>query len=194
MGEPAAWDILHDSLHADCTVFKVHRQRCKHPHDSREGDFFVIRCADWVLALPVTRDGRLVLVRQFRFGTRSLSWEPPGGVLDAGEEPLAAARRETREETGYTAARARVLGHCSPNPAILGNRAHFVLLEDCEPGAPVDLDPNEEVEVGLFTADEAVRMILDGRMHHAIAVNALFHLRAARPDLFGAERGARGAE
>lgn len=186
MAEPAAWDVLQDSLHADCRVFKVHRQRCKHPHDSREGDFFVIRCADWVLALPVTKDGRLVLVRQYRFGTRDLSWEPPGGVLDAGETPEAGALRETREETGYTPARVRPLGRCSPNPAIQGNRAHFVLLEDCEPGAPTDLDPNEEIETALFTGDETVRMILDGRIHHAIAVNAIFHLKAARPDLFSA--------
>ena len=69
MAEPAAWGILDEALHADCKVFQVLRQRCKHPHDSREGDFFVIRCSDWVLALPVTRDGRLVLVRQYRFGT-----------------------------------------------------------------------------------------------------------------------------
>lgn len=184
MAEPAAWDVLHDTLHADCRVFQVHRQRCKHPHDSREGDFFVIRCADWVLALPVTKDGRIVMVRQYRFGTRNLSWEPPGGVLDAGENPVEAAERETREETGYTAARVRALGSCSPNPAILGNRAHFVLLEDCEPGAPLDLDANEEIETALFTGAEALAMVLDGRIHHAIAVNALFHLRTARPDLF----------
>ncbi len=186
MSEPAAWDILGDSLHADCKVFKVHRQRCKHPHDAREGDFFVIRCADWVLALPVTRDGRLVLVRQFRFGTRNLSWEPPGGVLDAGEDPVSAAVRETREETGYTPAKVSPLGVCSPNPAILGNRAHFVLLEDCEPGAALDLDANEEVETGVFSPDEAVAMVLDGRIHHAIAVNAILLLRARRPDLFRA--------
>lgn len=184
MAAPAAWDILHDSLHADCTVFQVHRQRCKHPHDAREGDFFVIRCADWVLGLPVTRDGRLVLVRQYRFGTGNLSWEPPGGVLDAGEDPVSAAVRETREETGYLAPAAVLMGSCSPNPAILGNRAHFVLLEDCAPGAELDLDANEEIEVGLFTGDEAVAMILDGRIHHAVAINAIFHLRAARPALF----------
>ncbi len=186
MASPAAWGLLHEAIHADCKVFQVLRQRCKHPHDSREGDFFVIRCSDWVLALPVTRDGLLVLVRQYRFGTKNLSWEPPGGVLDAGEDPLDAAIRETEEETGYKCARARIIGSCSPNPAILGNQAHFALLEDCEPTGTLGLDENEEIETALFTGDEAVRMVLDGRIHHAVAVNALFHLRAVRPDLFSA--------
>ena len=152
MASPAAWEIREEALHADCRIFQVLRRRLKHPHDSREGDFFVIRCADWVLALPVTRDGRLVLVRQYRFGSENLSWEPPGGVLDAGEDPLAAALRETAEETGYAGMGARLIGSCSPNPAILGNTAHFALIEDCEPSHALDLDENEEIETGLFTS------------------------------------------
>ena len=183
---PADWEIREEALHADCRIFQVLRRRYRHPHDNREGDFFVIRCSDWVLALPLTADGRLVLVRQYRFGTRNLSWEPPGGVLDEGEDPLTAAVRETREETGYTGTRARIIGACSPNPAILGNRAHFALIEDCALTDALELDENEEIEVGLFTPDEAVAMVLDGRIHHAVAVNALFHLRALRPELFSA--------
>ena len=184
MTSPAPWDIREEALHADCRIFQVVRQRLKHPHDSREGDFFVIRCADWVLALPVTTDGRLVLVRQFRFGVRSLSWEPPGGVLDPGENPLEAGIRETREETGYTGARARLIGVCSPNPAILGNTAHFALVEDCEPTHALELDENEEIETGLFTPAEVVAMVADGRIHHAVAIAAIFRLRDVRPDLF----------
>lgn len=181
---PADWEIREEALHADCRIFQVLRRRYKHPHDHREGDFFVIRCSDWVLALPVTTDGRLVLVRQYRFGTQNLSWEPPGGVLDPGEDPLTAAVRETREETGYTGTDARLIGACSPNPAILGNRAHFALIENCSLSDALELDENEEIETGLFTGDEAAAMVLDGRIHHAVAVNALFHLRAVRPDLF----------
>lgn len=184
MSEPAAWSIEREELHSECKVYQVFKQRCKHPHDAREGDFFVIRCADWVLALPLTRDGRLVLVRQFRFGTRSLSWEPPGGILDDGEDPLAAAVRETAEETGYRGVRAHLIGRCSPNPAILSNTAHFALIEDCEPVGSTDFDDNEEIEVGLFTPDEALAMVLDGRIHHGLAIAALFHLRALRPELF----------
>ena len=80
MSAPARWLVQHEALHADCRVFRVYKEHCHHPLDHREGDFFVLRANDWVLALPVTAEGRLVLVRQHRFGTRALSVEPPGGA------------------------------------------------------------------------------------------------------------------
>ena len=117
MSAPARWLVQHEALHADCRVFRVYKEHCHHPLDHREGDFFVLRSNDWVLALPVTADGRLVLVRQHRFGTRALSVEPPGGVIEAGEDPCVAAARETVEETGYLGGRATLLGTVAPNPA-----------------------------------------------------------------------------
>ena len=93
----------------------------------------MLRSRDWVLALPVTDDGRLVMVRQYRFGTRDLSTEAPGGIMEAGEDPRVTAARETEEETGFAGGRARLLGTCAPNPAIQANRCHFVLLEGVRP-------------------------------------------------------------
>lgn len=183
MEKPAAWAVRHEALQADCKVFQVFKQVCQHPHDGREGVFFTVRCADWVMALPVTAEGKLVLVRQYRFGAQALSWEPPGGIVDPGEDPVAAAERELTEETGYCGT-ASYLGGCSPNPAIFNNRAHFVLVENCTLAAAQNLDANEELEVGCFTPREAERMALAGEIHHALALTALFYLRAARPGLF----------
>ena len=91
MSAPARWSVQHEALHADCKVFRVYKEHSLHPLDKREGDFFVIHANDWVLALPLTDDGRLVMVRQFRFGLQDLSTETPGGVIDAGEDPILAA-------------------------------------------------------------------------------------------------------
>ena len=68
MSAPARWSVQHEALHADCKVFRVFKEHFNHPLDKREGDFFVLRSNDWVIALPLTDDGRLVMVRQFRFG------------------------------------------------------------------------------------------------------------------------------
>ena len=57
----------------------------------------MLRSGDWVLALPLTEDGRLVMVRQYRFGTRDLSTEAPGGIIERGEDPVLAAVRELPE-------------------------------------------------------------------------------------------------
>lgn len=184
MTAPDRWTIRQEAPHADCRVFKVVRQRCTHPRDSREGDFFVIRCPDWVLALPITSEGDLVMVRQWRFGAQALSAEVPGGVMDVGESPIETAIRETREETGYAHGTPTELGSVSPNPAIQSNRCHFVLLEGVTNGSPRALDEHEEIEVECVRPSEALRRVRTGETTHALAELALLRLREARPALF----------
>jgi 8-oxo-dGTP pyrophosphatase MutT (NUDIX family) len=181
---PSRWNVRREAHHADCKVFEVLRRTCHHPLDSREGDFFVIRCPDWVLALPVTADGRIVMVRQWRFGAEALSLEPPGGVRDGEEDPLATAARETREETGYGHGRPLALGSVSPNPALQSNRCHFVLLEGVRNGQPRALDEHEEIEVLELAPAEALARVRAGETTHALAELALLRLREARPSLF----------
>ena len=143
-----------------------------------------MRCPDWVLALPVTPEGRIIMVRQWRFGASALSLEPPGGVAGIGEDPLVTAERETREETGYCGGQAVGLGHASPNPALQDNRCHFVLLEGVHNGAPLKWDEHEEMTVELLPPAEALRRVRAGETTHALAELALLRLREARPALF----------
>ena len=184
MATPSRWNVRREAHHADCKVFEVLRRRCSHPLDHREGDFFVIRCPDWVLALPVTADGRIVMVRQWRFGAEALSVEPPGGVMGAGEDALATAARETLEETGYGHGAAVSLGTAAPNPALQSNRCHFVLLEGVRNGQPRSLDEHEEIEVVELDPAEALARVRGGETTHALAELALLRLREARPALF----------
>lgn len=124
------------------------------------------------------------MVRQWRFGAAALSLEPPGGVAGPGEDPLATAERETREETGYAGGRAVSLGHAAPNPALQDNRCHFVMLEGVADGAPRALDEHEEIEVLPMAPTEALRRVREGETTHALAELALLRLREARPGLF----------
>ena len=144
----------------------------------------MIRCPDWVLALPVTKAGDLVMVRQWRFGAQALSCEVPGGVMDAGERPADTAVRETREETGYAGGTATDLGSVSPNPAIQANRCHFVLIEGVANGSPRALDEHEEIEVEAVHPADALARVRAGETTHALAELALLRLREARPALF----------
>ncbi len=184
MSAPSRWNVRHEEVHADCKVFRVHKERCHHPLDQREGDFFVLHSGDWVLALPVTEDGRLVMVRQYRFGVRALSTEAPGGVIDPGEDPVVAAARETEEETGFAGGRARLLGTCAPNPAIQRNRCHFVLLEGVRPEGRRAPDEHEEIQVLALSPRAALAQALAEPAQHSLALLALYRLRDVRPDLF----------
>ncbi|MFP6854893.1 MAG: NUDIX hydrolase [Opitutales bacterium] len=172
---PSPWNLLSDQQEADCRIFEVRRLRCSHP-DGREGDFYVLDTSDWVNVVALTPQEELIFVRQFRFGSGELSWEVPGGVIDPGESPVDAAVRELQEETGFVGDQVRSLASCRPNPAILRNRCHFVLIEGARPLAETDFDPNEELETRLVPLAEAVSWAKAGRVEHALSLDALCYL------------------
>jgi 8-oxo-dGTP pyrophosphatase MutT (NUDIX family) len=171
---PARWDKLGHAVTAKTVVFELQSVRYRHPARGSEKDFVVVRAPDWVNVLALTPDGALVLVRQFRFGIDALSLEIPGGVMEAGEDPVEAGLRELREETGFTGKRARLLGSVHPNPAIQSNRCHFVFVEDALPTEELEWDEHEEIEVLTAPADEVLALARGGAVTHGLVLNALF--------------------
>jgi len=174
---PAEWVIVADHPHADCTVFSVVRREAFHPLRNTRANFFVGKAMDGGMALAETEGGAFVLVRQYRFGARKLSWEFPAGCMDAGEEPISAARRELLEETGYAGGEAEIIGWCHPNPAIQENTCWYVHIRGVRSGAATQWDPHEELESRLVPLPEVERMAASGEIFHGIAQAALFALR-----------------
>lgn len=168
------WVELSETVLNETAVFDLVSRRCRHPKRGTEADFYVLKCRDWVMVLPVTVDGQIVMVRQWRFGVEELSWEIPGGIMDAGEDPLEAGLRELREETGYEAKSSRLLGSIRPNPAIMDNTCHFVVAEGVTLTAEQDWDPHEEIEMRLFPIDKVYEMAMSGEIIHSLVLNALF--------------------
>ena len=111
--------------------------------------------------IPVTKDGRLVLVRQYRPGTDSLLLELPAGKLDPNEDPQDCALRELAEETGYRANKIRPLLKFHPLAAYNTEKISMFLAEDLEPGTPKP-DEDEFVEIELYTLQKALAMINNG--------------------------------
>ena len=134
-GVPSTWKLEGEKPISDCKVFKTVARRFSHP-DGRRDDFYINLCSDWVqvAALAKNESGKLcaVMVNQFRFGVQKTSWEFPGGVMEYGESPQEAAKRELLEETGYGSESAGEISSFSPNPAIQNNLAHFVVMENCK--------------------------------------------------------------
>lgn len=173
---PSEWQRLSSRELLHTRVFDVRASEFRHPSRAAGKEFLVIDAPDWAVVAPVTPKGELVLVRQFRFGVQKLSLELPGGVIEQGEDPAAAAVRELAEETGYCGSDAVVLGSVHPNPAIQSNRAHMIVVPDVQLTTAPDWDADEELSITLAPMAEVLAMAREGKITHALMLNMLFLL------------------
>lgn len=173
---PPRWDLLDDKLLTPCRVWDLRARRYRHPQNGTEGEFYYINSRDWAIVVARTVEGELVMVRQFRWGSDALSWELPGGIIDEGEDPVEAGLRELKEETGYIAESGRVIGRCSPNPAILNNFCHIIFADNVrldEHGT--DWDEHEEMEIRALPEAEVLDWARENKIGHALALVGLLY-------------------
>jgi ADP-ribose pyrophosphatase len=136
-------------------------------------DVFVFECNDWCNVLAETPEGELVLVWQYRFGTDAISLEVPGGVIDPGEAPADAARRELLEETGYEADAFELVSVVEPNPALQGNRCFTYLARGARATGQTAFDDLEDLETVLVPREKIASLLDEGVITHALVVVAL---------------------
>jgi ADP-ribose pyrophosphatase len=182
MVRPRPWTTIERERIQSCRVFEVERIRARSPRTGRSHEFFGIGASDWVNVIPLTPEGSVVMVRQFRHGVGAVTLETPGGIVDPGEIPAQAAARELLEETGYRAEAIVPLGSVNPNPALFGNRLHAFLARDARQVAEIAGGETEETVVELLPLPALRELVLDGVVDHALVVAALslFELRRLR--------------
>lgn len=156
---------------ADHGVFRV--ERLVYEKTPLPRDIFVFACPDWCNVLAETPEGELVLVWQYRFGTDAMSLEVPGGVIDEGEAPEDAARRELREETGHEADSFELVSVVEPNPALQGNRCFTYLARGARLAGETAFDELEELETALVAREDLARLVDEGTITHALVVVAV---------------------
>ena len=158
---------------ADFRIFRMASEVYARPDGAGEYDFYVILSDDWVNVVPVTDEGKVVLIRQWRAGSDEVAIEVPGGMIDAGEDPAAAAARELAEETGYGCREVLRTGKLRPNPAIQRNFLHTFVAVGARRDGPPHLEEREDIDCFEATWDEVDALIRDGRIDHALVLCAL---------------------
>lgn len=168
------WPLLGSEPVLDAGLLRVTRDRARSPRTGGERDFHVIRMVDWLMVVALTVDHKLVMVRQYRHGSRETSLEVPGGLDDGDAESTEqGAARELAEETGYGGGSWSFLGQLRPQPALLSNRAWIYLAQEVQATTAAELDAGEDIEVVLLDTREIQARIASGEINNAMTVAAL---------------------
>jgi len=179
-GPPKPWRIQSSEAVADCRIFKVRKDVVLNPRTGQSHEMFVLEQPNWVNIIPLTPDEQVVMIEQWRHGTRSVHLETPGGLMDEGESPERCARRELLEETGYEAGEIIHLGTVHPNPSIQDNLQHYELATNCRKVSEPQLDHAEDITVRLVPLSDVARLIETGKITHGIVIGGFYWLNLYR--------------
>ncbi len=168
------WLRVKDKVLSETRIFTLMEVLDRSPYNTKEHTFCVIDSPDWVNLVPVTEKGEIVMIRQYRHGSQQVTLEIPGGMVDAGEEPVAAARRECQEETGHIVNHVSPLGVLNPNPALFGNRLHTFFGRVVDIDDKIHVSETEKTEVELVHVSHIRKLMLDGTIDHALVCATLW--------------------
>lgn len=149
--------------------------RCEMPDGRIVEDYYVLEYPNWVNAVAVTDDNKILMVHQYRHAAGIVSLEIPGGVIEDGESPEAALRRELLEETGYQFDDFELLCTVYANPSTADNQTLCYLARGGKKVQAQQLDDQEEIIVELFSIDAVKQLLADNKIVQALHCTGLFY-------------------
>ena len=168
------WKTLSSKYISNHIYFTARQDRCQREDGTIVDPYFVVELPTSATALPVTEDGKIVLVRQYRHPIDEVILEIPGGFIDEGEDFTAGMKRELLEETGYAFTNIEPLGRVAANPGVLNNYTELFLATGGKKVSGQQLDHNEEIEIVLVTEAELIEMLVKQEIKQSLHVNCIF--------------------
>lgn len=148
---------------------------CELPNGTIKDDYYVLEYPNWVNAIAITKEGKMLFVRQYRFASEIISLEVPGGVIDDGENPEEGIKRELLEETGYSFDSCELIATLYPNPATSNNKTFTYLLKGGVKTHEQHLDEHEILNVEEYTIKEVKQLLKENKIDQALHASAIFY-------------------
>ena len=169
------WKVLESEYLFTEPWLTIRRDRCELPNGNIMPAFYVQEYPTWVCVFALTKENKVVMVKQYRHGIQEISIEPAGGVVDKGEEPLTAIKREVMEETGYEFQSYEFLGKVCANPSTGDNYLHMFLATGGKKVKEQSLDANEEIEVLELSFEELMQLMDENKIMQSMHMTTIYY-------------------
>lgn len=169
------WKILSSKYIYKAPWATLRVDKCELPDGRISPEYYVLEYPNWVNAVAITEENKVLMVRQYRHGAQIISLEIPGGVIEAGEAPERAMLRELLEETGYLFTDIELIATVYPNPASSTNHTYCYLTTGGKKVQDQQLDATEDIIVEEYTIEEVKQLLAENKIPQALHCTCLFY-------------------
>ena len=169
------WETLSSTYLHKGPWATLRSDRCRMPDGRIVEDYYVLEYSNWVNAVAITEDNKILMVKQYRHAAEIVSTELPGGVIDGDETPEQALRRELLEETGYQFDDFELLCMTYANPSTANNQTRCYLARGGKKVQEQSLDEQEDIIVEPHTIAEVKELLLNNKIAQALHCTGLFY-------------------
>ena len=178
------WKTLSSEYLFNDLWFTVRKDTCERPDGKIVTPYYVYEFPAWVTALALTKEGEIILEKQYRHAIGETSYELPGGCVDDSDTSLQVAiARELQEETGYRFTSFEYLGKTCANPSTNNNWMHMFLAKGGERMSEQQLDDDEDIEVHLVSMDKLKELLATNQIIQSMHITTCFYALRQLGDL-----------
>ena len=173
--DPKKWEVLKSEYLFNRPWLTARRDHVKLPSGAENKEYYVLEYPDWVNVIARDKEGRFVMIRQYRHGLGETRFELCAGVVDPNDaSPEEAARRELMEETGYGGGSWHLLTTLSGNASATNNLTYCFLAEGVEEMGAQQLENTEDIKVHLLTKEEVLTLLRNDEIKQSLMAAPLW--------------------